>query len=56
MSVRHFSQALRPVPGRKVKELKCDVDARNGSGNSALHMGAEYDYYLICKMLLESYI
>jgi hypothetical protein len=37
-----------------VKELKCDVDAQNGSGNSALHMGAEYDYYLICKMLLEA--
>jgi len=37
-----------------VKEIKCDVDAQNGSGNTALHMGAEYDYYLICKMLLEA--
>lgn len=37
-----------------VKELKCDVDAQNGSLNTALHMGTEYDYYLINKMLLEA--
>jgi len=34
--------------------LKCDVNSKNNIGQTALHMGVEYDYYQINKMLLEA--
>jgi len=35
-----------------VQELNCSVDLQNKVGNTALHMGVEYDYYKINQVLV----
>jgi len=36
-----------------VDDLKCDVNAKNAKGNTALHMGVEYDYYSLNRILVD---
>uniref|UniRef100_A0A7S2FJQ1 Uncharacterized protein n=1 Tax=Florenciella parvula TaxID=236787 RepID=A0A7S2FJQ1_9STRA len=35
-------------------ERKCDVNAQNKKGQTALHMAVEYDYYWIARTLMEN--
>lgn len=37
-----------------VEELQCGVNARNRAGNTPLHMGVEYDYYVINQILVNA--
>ena len=37
-----------------VHDLNCYLDVQNKVGNTALHMGVEYDYYTINKLLVDA--